>query len=115
MMEGMTNQILIDLFTNTPFVGFLIWQYIQMRKDIKEQQSKTDSLRIESLEREEQIRVRFEKVINELNHDKDQLVIGLQKRMDDQAARLDTLEHQVKKLFVMVTKIRDYLNTKENV
>lgn len=113
-MEGMTNQILVDLFTNTPFVGFLIWQYVQMRKDIKEQQTKTDQLRIESLEREEQIRTRFEKVIAALNEDKDQLVSGLEKRLDTQATRLDTLESQVKKLFVMVSKIRDYLNTKEN-
>ena len=110
----MTNQILVDLFTNTPFVGFLIWQYVQMRKDIKEQQTKTDQLRIESLEREEQIRDRFEKVIASLNEDKDQLVTGLEKRLDVQASRLDTLESQVKKLFVMVSKIRDYLNAKDN-
>tara|TARA_B100000085_G_C18551193_1_gene515944 strand:+ start:604 stop:948 length:345 start_codon:yes stop_codon:yes gene_type:complete len=113
-MDGMTNQILVDLFTNTPFVGFLIWQYVQMRKDIKEQQTKTDQLRIESLEREEQIRDRFEKVIASLNEDKDQLVTGLEKRLDVQASRLDTLESQVKKLFVMVSKIRDYLNAKDN-
>lgn len=108
MMEGMTNQILVDLFTNTPFVGFLIWQYVQMRKDIKEQQTKTDQLRIESFEREEVIRSRFEKVISALNEDKDQLVTGLEKR-------LDVLETQVKKLFVMVSKIREHLNSKENV
>ena len=113
-MEGMTNQILVDLFTNTPFVGFLIWQYVQMRKDIKEQQTRTDNLRLESLQREEDIRGRFEKVITALNQDKDQLVTGLEKRLDTQAARLDTLESQVKKLFVMVSKIRDYLNTKDH-
>ena len=57
---------------------------------------------------------RSQKVIAALNEDKDQLVSGLEKRLDTQATRLDTLESQVKKLFVMVSKIRDYLNTKDN-
>ena len=106
----MTNQILVDLFTNTPFVGFLIWQYVQMRKDIKEQQDKTDQLRIESLQREEEIRARFEKVIQALNEDKDQLIKGLEKRLDDQSKRMDTLEGALKKLASMISKIKDYIN-----
>lgn len=106
----MTNQILVDLFTNTPFVGFLIWQYVQMRKDIKEQQDKTDQLRIESLQREEEIRARFEKVIQALNEDKDQLIKGLEKRLDDQSKRMDTLESALKKLASMISKIKDYIN-----
>ena len=106
----MTNQILVDLFTNTPFVGFLIWQYVQMRKDIKEQQDKTDQLRIESLQREEEIRARFEKVIQALNEDKDQLITGLEKRLDDQSKRMDTLESALKKLASMISKIKDYIN-----
>lgn len=109
-MDGMTNQILVDLFTNTPFVGFLIWQYVQMRKDIKEQQDKTDQLRIESLQREEEIRARFEKVIQALNEDKDQLIKGLEKRLDDQSKRMDTLESALKKLASMISKIKDYIN-----
>ena len=70
-MEPMTNQILVDLFTNTPFVGFLIWQYVQMRKDYKSQEDKLEARRIESLAREEEIRQRFEKVISQLNQDRD--------------------------------------------
>lgn len=108
----MTNQIMVDLFTNTPFVGFLIWQYIQMRKDIKEQQQRTDQLRIESLNREEEIRKRFEKVIVALNEDKDQLVTGLEKRLDEHKEKMQMLESQIKKLFSMVSKIREYINKK---
>lgn len=111
-MDGMTNQILVDLFTNTPFVGFLIWQYVQMRRDIKEQQDKTDQLRVESLQREEEIRARFEKVIQALNEDKDQLISGLQQRLDEQSKRMDVLESSVKKLFSMISKIKDYINNK---
>ena len=82
-MEAMTQQVIVDLFTNTPFVGFLIWQYIQMRKDYKEQSDKMDVLRKESIEREEVLRDRFEKVIENLNSDKDQLVQGLEGRLKD--------------------------------
>ena len=77
-MDAITNQIMVDLFTNTPFVGFLIWQYVQMRRDIKEQQTRSDQMRLESLQREEEIRSRFEKVIQALNEDKDQLVVSLE-------------------------------------
>lgn len=109
-MDAMTNQILVDLFTNTPFVGFLIWQYVQMRKDIKEQQTRSDQLRLESLQREEEIRSRFEKVIKSLNEDKDQLVLSLEKRLDEQSKRMDILESSLRKLSSMIAKIKDYIN-----
>ena len=86
------NTVLTDLLVNTPFVGFLIWQYVQMRKDYKEQQDKMDSLRKEALDREEQIRVRFEKVITDLNSDKDQLVTGLEKRLVQVETKIDQFE-----------------------
>lgn len=109
-MDAITNQIMVDLFTNTPFVGFLIWQYVQMRRDIKEQQTRSDQMRLESLQREEEIRSRFEKVIQALNEDKDQLVISLEKRLDEQSKRLDILETSLKKLSSLINKIRDYIN-----
>jgi hypothetical protein len=65
-MDQTTSTILIDLFTNTPFVGFLVWQYVQMRKDVKEQQDRTENLRLEAIEREERMRERFEVVIQGL-------------------------------------------------
>lgn len=107
-MEAVTSQVLVDLFTNTPFVGFLIWQYVQMRKDYKEQQDKMDILRKQSLEREEQVRQRFEKVINNLNDDKDQLVQSIDKR-------LCTVESQTKKLFGVMHNIQKYLSKDSNV
>lgn len=109
-MDAITNQIMVDLFTNTPFVGFLIWQYVQMRRDIKEQQTRSDQMRLESLQREEEIRSRFEKVIQALNEDKDQLVVSLEKRLDEQSKRLDILETSLKKLSSLINKIREYIN-----
>ena len=62
-VDSVTNQIMVDLFTKTPFVGFLIWTYVQNRKDLQQQQDRTEKLRLESLKREEEIRARFEKVM----------------------------------------------------
>lgn len=104
-MDGMTQQVMVDLFTNTPFVGFLIWQYVQMRKDFKEQQAKMDELRKESLERQEAVRERFEKVIQGLNQDKDQLVVSLEKRIGIVENKLSTLEGQIKKLFSLIREL----------
>ena len=104
-MEAMTQQVIVDLFTNTPFVGFLIWQYIQMRKDYKEQSDKMDVLRKESIEREEVLRDRFVKVSENLNSGKDQLVQGLEGRLKDVEIKISTLESQIKKLFSMVKEL----------
>lgn len=106
MMDETTSQILIDLFTNTPFVGFLVWQYVQMRKDIKEQQEKTEQLRLEALDREERMRDRFEGVIKGLNEDKDQLVQQLEKRLTAVESKVEILSGQIKKLFSMLSKFR---------
>lgn len=103
------NTVLTDLLVNTPFVGFLIWQYVQMRKDYKEQQDRMEKLRIESLEREEAIRGRFEKVITDLNSDKDQLVAGLEKRLVEVESKMGTFESQIKKLYSLLSKIQNAL------
>jgi hypothetical protein len=105
-MDATTNQILIDLFTNTPFVGFLVWQYVQMRKDVKEQQDKTEKLRLEAIEREERMRDRFEIVIKGLNDDKDQLVQQLEKRLTQVESKIEILSAQVRKLFTTRSKIK---------
>ena len=105
-MDATTNQILIDLFTNTPFVGFLVWQYVQMRKDVKEQQDRTERLRLEAIEREERMRDRFELVIKGLNEDKDQLVSQLEKRITAVESKIELLSSQVRKLFSVLNKVK---------
>lgn len=105
-MDGTTNQIIIDLITNTPFVGFLVWQYVQMRKDVKEQQDRTEKLRLEAIEREEKMRDRFEVVIKGLNDDKDQLVQQLEKRITAVESKIELLSSQVRKLFSVLSKVK---------
>ena len=105
-MDPTTNQILIDLFTNTPFVGFLVWQYVQMRKDVKEQQDKTEKLRLEAIDREEKMRDRFEIVIKTLNEDKDQLVTQLELRLTQVEKKMELLSAQIRKVFSMINKLK---------
>ena len=104
-MDMMTNEVVVDLLTNTPFVGFLIWQYVQMRKDYKQQEDKLEARRIESLAREEEIRGRFEKVISQLNQDRDDLVKGLETRLVAVESKMEIISSQVKKLFSIISKL----------
>lgn len=102
----MTNQILIDLFTNTPFVGFLIWQYIQMRKDVKAQDDKLEARRIEALQREEEIRIKFEKVIGGLNDDREMLIKSIETRLSEVEKKIEIISSQTKKLFSIISKLK---------
>lgn len=106
-MDAITNEILVDLFTNTPFVGFLIWQYVQMRRDYKLQEDKLEARRIESIQREEDIRDRFEKVISQLNQDRDGLIKGLEVRLVAVEQKIETSNSQIKKLFLYFTKLKN--------
>ena len=106
-MELMTNEVLVDLFTNTPFVGFLIWQYVVMRRDYKEQEQKLETRRLEALKREEEIRARFEKVISQLNQDRDDLVKGIEARLSEVEKKIELITTQVKKLFSVLQKMRE--------
>ena len=76
MDQSTVTQIWLDLATNAPFVGFLLYQYWDQRKTNKEQRDEMKEIRKEAKDQEEVIRGRFEKVIDELNKDRDQLVNG---------------------------------------
>ena len=112
-MEAISQDFLIQVIGNSPFLAFLIWQFLQQRKDYKEQsedlrklrieaQERGDKLRAEAEEKEEKLRERFDGVITGLNQDRDQLVSIMEKR-------LTTVENQIKKLFVLIHNLRDQL------
>ena len=101
-MDALTSDFLVDTISNTPFIAFLIWQHVQMRRDYKKQEDKFEKLRIEALEREEGQRAKFTAVIDGLNRDKDQLVESLEKR-------ITKVESQISKLFSLCTRIQEQL------
>lgn len=102
MDQSTVTQLWMDLATNAPFVGFLLYQYWDQRGTNKEQRSEMKEIRLEAKQQEEVIRGRFEKVISELNKDRDQLVDGF-------SSRIDSLERGQRKLFAILEPLKEQI------
>ncbi|QDP50689.1 MAG: hypothetical protein Unbinned627contig1001_6 [Prokaryotic dsDNA virus sp.] len=102
MPTEMVTQLWMDLATNAPFVGFLLYQYWDQRKTNKEQRDEMREIRLEAKEQEKEIRNRFEKVIKDLNKDRDQLVDGF-------SSRIDSLERGQRKLFTILEPLKEQI------
>ena len=98
-----SGTFLVDMLSNFPFLGFIIWQYLTAQKDLKEQRSKMEDIRKEQMDQikdmrteakedESVLRNRFETVIKELNADRDSLVSQLE-------TRIQAVEKQIRKIF----------------
>ena len=100
------TDIWINLATNSPFLGWMIYTYLQTQKDLKQtrEDSKTElrELRIEAREEEARIRDRFESVIADLQQDRQVLVEGF-------SGRIDSLERGQKKLFALLEPIKEQM------
>ena len=104
-MEASTiHEIALNLATNSPFVGFLVWnwwyntrQLEEYRKDMKADRDEYERKREEGIEK---IRVRYVKVIEDLKSDK-------KGGIED---RLSSMEKAIKKLFVMMDKLKEEIN-----
>ena len=102
MDQSTVTQIWLDLATNAPFVGFLLYQYWDQRKTNKAQRDEMKEIRLEAKQQEEVIRGRFEKVITDLNRDRDQLVDGF-------SSRIDRLERGQEKLFAILEPLKEQI------
>ena len=98
-----SGTFLVDMLSNFPFLGFIIWQYLTAQKDLKEQRAKMEDIRKEQMDQikemrteakedESVLRNRFETVIKELNADRDSLVSQLE-------TRIQAVEKQIRKIF----------------
>jgi uncharacterized protein len=109
-MDAQTiSQVWIDLATNAPFLGFLLYQWHIQRKDVREYKSEIQALRHESKEEEKQLRSRFEKIIKELNEDRDAIVTGLQQKIRTVEDKIASIEKSVKKIFAVLLPIQDQM------
>lgn len=99
MDPNTVTQIWLDLATNAPFVGFLLYQYWDQRKTNKEQRDEMREIRTEAKAQEEQIREKFEKVIQQLNTDRSNLI-------DSFSGRIDSLERGQEKLLQLLQPIQ---------
>ena len=102
MDQATVTNLWMDLATNAPFVGFLLYQYWDQRKTNKEQRDEMKDIRKEARDQEEIIRERFEKVIQELNQDRDHLVSSF-------SDRIMSLERGQKKLFAILEPLKEQI------
>lgn len=102
MDPNTVTQIWLDLATNAPFVGFLLYQYWDQRKTNKEQRDEMREIRNEARTQEELIRGKFEKVIAQLNNDRSQLI-------DSFSIRIESLERGQDKLIKLLEPIQTKL------
>ena len=100
------HDLWVNLATNSPFLGWMIYSYVQTQKDLKQtrEDSKTElrELRTEAREEEARIRDRFESVIADLQQDRQVLVEGF-------SGRIDSLERGQKKLFALLEPIKEQM------
>ncbi len=98
------HDLWINLATNSPFLGWMIYSYVQTNKDLKQtrEESKAEAkeIRKEAKVEEEIVRDRFEKVIKDLNNDRNKLVEGF-------SSRIDSLERGQKKIFHLLGELSD--------
>ncbi len=102
MDQATVTNLWMDLATNAPFVGFLLYQYWDQRKTNKEQRDEMKDIRKEARDQEEIIRERFEKVIQDLNQDRDHLVSSF-------SDRIMSLERGQKKLFAILEPLKEQI------
>ena len=100
------HDLWINLATNSPFLGWMIYSYVTTQKDLKQtrEDSKTElrELRTEAREEEARIRDRFESVIKDLNKDRKVLVEGF-------SGRIDSLERGQRKLFALLEPMKEQI------
>ena len=102
MDQATVTNLWMDLATNAPFVGFLLYQYWDQRKTNKEQRDEMKDIRKEARDQEEIIRERFEKVIQDLNQDRDHLLSSF-------SDRIMSLERGQKKLFAILEPLKEQI------
>ena len=107
------TQVWVDLATNAPFLGFLLYQWHIQRKDVRDYKTEIRQLRTEAKEEEKQLRSRFEVVIADLNQDRDAIVSGLQRRIRTIESKIESIEKSIKKIFAVLLPMQERLKQQE--
>lgn len=98
-MDAQTTNFLVDLIPQGGFAGFLFYLYISIKNEMKtareEAKAEEDKIRKEHREEENRIRARFEKVIEQLNQEKETFRSALYKEVGNLATRVTEIEKQV--------------------
>ena len=92
------SEMMLDLFTNSPFLGFLIWQYITQRRDYKEAQEEMRNIREKAKMEEEKIRERWEGVVAKLDSERKEF-------MSEGVERMSKIENEVNSIKNLTEKL----------
>ena len=85
----------MDLIPQSGFAGFLLWLYLTQKKD-------TQQLRTDAKEEEEKLRIRYDKVITDLQSEKELA----NKNLRDQVNSLDTRLSELDRILIqLVTRL----------
>ena len=109
------QDVALQLFINSPFVGFLLYQWWDSRKLFREQRAEMKDLRLEAKQEENKLRDRFDAVIRTLNEDKDQLIEALQNRILALEKRFESVERSIRKLFVSIEDLKSVKTKVERI
>lgn len=109
------QDVAMQLFINSPFVGFLLYQWWDSRKLFREQRAEMKELRLEAKQEENKLRDRFDAVIRTLNEDKDQLIEALQNRILALEKRFESVERSIRKLFVSIEDLKSVKTKVERI
>jgi len=109
------QDVAMQLFINSPFVGFLLYQWWDSRKLFREQRAEMKDLRLEAKQEENRLRDRFDAVIRTLNEDKDQLIEALQNRILALEKRFESVERSIRKLFVSIEDLKSVKTKVERI
>ena len=99
MDPNTVTQIWLDLATNAPVVGFLLYQYWYQRKTNREQRDEMKEIRLEAKTQEELVRTKFEKVVEQLNADRTHLIESF-------SIRIESLEKGQEKLLSLLEPLQ---------
>ena len=109
------HDLWVNLATNSPFLGWMIYSWFQTNKQLEktreESKEERKELQAEHKADEQAIREKFERVIEQLNQDRKLLVEGF-------SGRIDSLERGQKKLFAILEPIKEQiveLRIKQNI
>jgi hypothetical protein len=100
------HDLWVNLATNSPFLAWMIYSYVQTNKQLEQTraENRTERIEMQNQQRadEERIRNRFEMVISDLNTDRRHLVEGF-------SNRIDSLERGQKKIFAILEPLKDQI------
>jgi len=93
------------------FALFLIWQYVEQKKQLKEMmkgfQDKLDELRKQSDDRESNLRQRYDDVVNRIQSERDELRTALLSQVGDLERNVHEIDRKMDTLSLLVTDLRE--------